>query len=65
MLQLFVVAQIYVQQRIDRVREQGATAVEYAIMAGVICVGIIVSFSTYVRTVERTFNEIPETWPTS
>jgi Flp pilus assembly pilin Flp len=45
--------------------EEGATAVEYALMAGIFSVGIIGSFTYFARTVTTEFNKVPQTWPTN
>ena len=44
--------------------EDGATSVEYALLAGVLGIGIIGSFTFYVRSVGTAFNKVPTTWPT-
>ena len=43
-------------------RDHGATSVEYAIMAGVIAVGVIGSFWFFTTKVAVNFNRVPQTW---
>lgn len=41
---------------------RGATSVEYALIAGVICVGVIGSYAFFTTKVGVTFNKVPTTW---
>ena len=45
-------------------RELGATSVEYALIVGVLGVGIMTSFAFYRNSVNTAFNRVPATWPT-
>lgn len=41
---------------------RGATSVEYALIAGVIAVGVIGSYAFFTTKVGVTFNKVPTTW---
>ncbi len=41
---------------------RGATSVEYALVAGVISVGVIGSYAFFTTKVGVTFNKLPSTW---
>lgn len=41
---------------------RGATSVEYAMIAGVISVGVISSYAFFTTKVGVTFNKVPTTW---
>jgi Flp pilus assembly pilin Flp len=43
--------------------ERGATAVEYALVASLIVVGIITSVAALESRVGGTFNQVVSTWP--
>ena len=62
LLRCFVVTDNRIRE-ILRDREKGATSVEYALMLGVLGIGIIGSFTFYVRSVGTAFNKVPQTWP--
>jgi Flp pilus assembly pilin Flp len=69
MIELLVRLQNHVQHLVRDIEEarrtregRGATSVEYAIMAGVISVGIIASFAYFTTRVATNFNKVPTTW---
>jgi len=62
-LELFVNLQTWVTQRKAQIDERGATAVEYALMVGLIAVAIIAAVSQVGRKVKGTFNTITNTLP--
>ena len=45
------------------IEERGATAVEYALMVGLIAVGIIVAVSALASKTAKTFNKVSGTLP--
>ena len=57
-LQLWLAA---VRQGVPRTC-RGATSVEYALIAGVISVGVIGSYAFFTTKVGVTFNKVPTTW---
>jgi pilus assembly protein Flp/PilA len=63
MLELFVSLQTFVAGRKAEIEERGATAVEYALMVGLIAVAIIGAVSLLGRKVKTTFNTITNTLP--
>jgi pilus assembly protein Flp/PilA len=60
MLRLTVTTQNWLQHRLEDVRdrETGATAVEYALMVGLIAVGIIGAVAALRNKVASTFNNV-------
>jgi pilus assembly protein Flp/PilA len=60
MLQLTVITQNWIHHRIEEIRnrETGATAVEYALMVGLIAVGIITAVAALRTKVSSTFNNV-------
>lgn len=60
-LHLFVAMQAWVTERRALIAERGATAVEYALMVGLIAVGIITAVVTLKNKVARTFNTVSNT----
>jgi pilus assembly protein Flp/PilA len=60
MLQLSVITQNWIQLRLEEIRdrETGATAVEYALMVGLIAVGIIGAVAALRNKVSSTFNNV-------
>ena len=62
LLRSYVVTQNWLQRYLDD-HEDGATSVEYALIIGVLGVGIMGSFAFYVKTVGSAFNKVPTTWP--
>jgi pilus assembly protein Flp/PilA len=58
MLEMFVNLQTFVDSRRAEIEEQGATAVEYALMVGLIAVGIIAAVITLRDKVSSTFNAV-------
>lgn len=42
--------------------DRGATAVEYAIMVGMIALGIVSSVKFFGTSVQKSFNQVPVTW---
>jgi pilus assembly protein Flp/PilA len=63
MLEMFVAVQTWIAGRRAEIDERGATAVEYALMVGLIAVAIIATVSLLGSKVQKTFNEIAETLP--
>ena len=67
MLELFVNLQTWITHRRAQINEQidehGATAVEYALMVGLIAVAIIAAVSQLGKKVKGTFNTITNTLP--
>ena len=61
MAHLFVVLQAFVAHRRALMDDRGATAVEYALMVGLIAVGIIVSVVALKTKVAKTFNTVAGT----
>jgi Flp pilus assembly pilin Flp len=62
LLRCFVVTENWIRT-VASPREEGATSVEYGLMVGVLGLGIIGSFTYYVKTVGTAFNKVPTTWP--
>jgi pilus assembly protein Flp/PilA len=63
MLELFVSLQTFVAGRKIDIEERGATAVEYALMVGLIAVAIIAAVSLLGNKVKSTFNTMANTLP--
>ena len=63
MLELFVTLQTWIADRRAQIDERGATAVEYALMVGLIAVAIIAAVSALGNKVKDTFNSISNTLP--
>jgi pilus assembly protein Flp/PilA len=63
MLELFVNLQTWIADRKAQIDERGATAVEYALMVGLIAVAIIAAVSALGNKVKTTFNGISNTLP--
>jgi pilus assembly protein Flp/PilA len=63
MLELVVSLQNYIAGRKAEVEERGATAVEYALMVGLIAVAIIASVNLFGQRVKASFNTISNTIP--
>jgi len=63
MLELFVNLQTWIADRKAQIDERGATAVEYALMVGLIAVAIIAAVSALGNKVKTTFNSISNTLP--
>ena len=64
MLEMFVALQNWVSGRQAEIEERGATAVEYALMVGLIAVAIIGTVTLLGNKVKQTFNSISNTLPT-
>lgn len=62
LLRRYVVTQNWLDDYLEN-REHGATSVEYALIIGVLGMGILGSFAYYVKTVGTAFNKVPTTWP--
>jgi pilus assembly protein Flp/PilA len=58
MLELSVNLQNYISGRKAEIEERGATAVEYALMVGLIAVGIITAVAALRDKVSSTFNNV-------
>lgn len=58
MLELTVNFQNFITSRKAEIEERGATAVEYALMVGLIAVGIITAVSALRDKVSNTFNNV-------
>jgi pilus assembly protein Flp/PilA len=60
MLKIAVTTQNWIQLRVEEIRdrETGATAVEYALMVGLIAVGIITAVAALRDKVSSTFNNV-------
>ena len=60
MLKITVATQNWIQLRVEEIRdrETGATAVEYALMVGLIAVGIITAVAALRDKVSSTFNNV-------
>jgi pilus assembly protein Flp/PilA len=63
MLELFVSLQTFIATRKAEIEERGATAVEYALMVGLIAVAIITAVSVLGGKVKTTFNRVSNTLP--
>ncbi len=63
MLELVVSVQTMINGRKAEIEERGATAVEYALMVGLIAVAIIGAVSLLGRRLKTTFNMITNTIP--
>jgi pilus assembly protein Flp/PilA len=63
MLELFVSLQTFIAGRQAEIEERGATAVEYALMVGLIAMAIITSVSVFGAKVKASFNSISNTLP--
>jgi pilus assembly protein Flp/PilA len=64
MLEMFVAVQTWIAGRRAEIDERGATAVEYALMVGLIAVAIIATVTLLGNKVKQTFNSIGNTLPT-
>jgi pilus assembly protein Flp/PilA len=63
MLEMFVSLQTFIAGRKAEIEERGATAVEYALMVGLIAVAIIGAVSLLGNKLKTTFNSISDTLP--
>ena len=63
MLEMFVNLQTWIAGRKAEIDERGATAVEYALMVGLIAVAIIGTVTLLGNKVKATFNTITNTLP--
>jgi pilus assembly protein Flp/PilA len=63
MLDLYVSLQNFIAGRKAEIEERGATAVEYALMVGLIAVAIIGAVSLLGNRVKSSFNTISNTLP--
>jgi pilus assembly protein Flp/PilA len=61
MLELLVNLQSWIAGRKAEIQERGATAVEYALMVGLIAVGIITAVVFLKNKVASTFNTVANT----
>lgn len=61
MLEMFVNLQSWISGRKAEIEERGATAVEYALMVGLIAVGIITAVVALKNKVSSTFNTVANT----
>ena len=64
MLEMTVAVQTWIASRRAEIDERGATAVEYALMVGLIAVGIIVAVNALANSTAKTFNKVTGTLPT-
>jgi pilus assembly protein Flp/PilA len=55
--------QCWIHTRAEKIEERGATAVEYALMVGLIAVGIIIAVSALSNKTAKTFNRVTGTLP--
>ena len=63
MLELVVNLRCWLTDRRAHIDEHGATAVEYALMVGLIALAIIASVSAFGNKVRSTFNTVANTMP--
>ena len=63
MLELIVNLQTWVAHRHGQIQERGATAVEYALMVGLIALAIVTAVSRFGDKVKSTFNVVVNTIP--
>ena len=63
MLAMFVEVQNWIADRKAQIEERGATAVEYALMVGLIAVAIIGAVSLLGNRVRTSFNRVTNTLP--
>ncbi len=63
MLAMFVELQNWITDRKNQIEERGATAVEYALMVGLIAVAIIGAVSLLGSRVRTSFNRVSNTLP--
>jgi pilus assembly protein Flp/PilA len=63
MLAMYVELQNWIADRKAQIEERGATAVEYALMVGLIAVAIIGAVSLLGDRVKTTFNRVSNTMP--
>jgi pilus assembly protein Flp/PilA len=63
MLAMFVELQNWITDRKAQIEERGATAVEYALMVGLIAVAIIGAVSLLGNKIKTSFNTISGTLP--
>ena len=61
MIHLVVAIQSFIVHRRALIEERGATAVEYALMVGLIAVGIITAVVALKNKVAKTFNTVGNT----
>ena len=61
MIHLVVAIQSFIVHRRALIEERGATAVEYALMVGLIAVGIITAVVALKTKVAKTFNPVSNT----
>lgn len=61
---LVLTIQLFVAARRQRLQEDGATAVEYSLMVGLIAVGIITGVTFFGERVAEEYNVISNTIPT-
>jgi Flp pilus assembly pilin Flp len=52
--------QVLIYERVRRIREEGATAVEYALMLGLMFLALLVGATNFSRTVNRSYNSITD-----
>ena len=64
MIETIVQLQLFFAGRKAEIEERGATAVEYALMVGLIAVAIIGTVTALGSKVKKTFNSIANTLPT-
>ena len=63
MLELMVTLHTWAAQRHADIQERGATAVEYALMVGLIAIAIVTAVSLFGAKVQSTFNSVANTMP--
>ena len=63
MLELIVNLQTLIAHRHALIQERGATAVEYALMVGLIALAIVTAVSRFGDKVKSTFNVVVNTIP--
>jgi pilus assembly protein Flp/PilA len=63
MLDLYVSLQNFIAGRKAEIEERGATAVEYALMVGLIAVAIIGAVSLLGNRIKSSFNTVSNTLP--
>jgi pilus assembly protein Flp/PilA len=64
LIELIVAIHVELRSRHIRIQEDGATAVEYALMVGLMALTIIGSVTYFGKRVSREFNVIANTIPT-
>ena len=60
----FLNLQLFIAVRRERFHEEGATAVEYSLMVGMLAFAIIIGVSFFGSRVAREYNVISNTMPT-